>query len=107
MKLWKDENQAYDEAINYIKNRHTGIETSIKTPWPKFNNALLDGFEWNTLTVIAARPATGKTMFKDQIITEAFLLNPNENFRVLELGNLAEISLTHLTIFMIESNIRH
>jgi len=85
MKLWKDENQAYDEAINYIKNRHTGIETSIKTPWPKFNNALLDGFEWNTLTVIAARPATGKTMLKDQIITEAFLLNPNENFRVLEL----------------------
>jgi len=84
MELWKNESLAYNEAIEYIKQRHNGISNSIKTPWSKFNDALLDGFEWNTLTVIAARPSTGKTLFKDQIISEAFNLNPNENFRVLE-----------------------
>ena len=34
--------------------------------------------------VIGGRPASGKTLIKDQIVREAFILNKGENFRVLE-----------------------
>ena len=60
-------------------DRQTGKEKSIYTPWPKFNDAVTDGLEWNTLTVIGGRPGSGKTLIKDQIIREAFVLNPNDN----------------------------
>ncbi len=80
---WKPQVNAYQEAINYMLGRQRGIITSIKTPWPKFNDAIADGIEWNSTTVIAGRPASGKTLIKDQIVREAFERNPH-NFRVLE-----------------------
>lgn len=81
---WKSSKLAYQEALDYMDGRRTGRITSIKTPWPKFNDAIADGIEWNSTTIIAARPATGKTLIKDQIVREAFTLNPNQNFRVLD-----------------------
>jgi replicative DNA helicase len=81
---WKDNKQSYQEALDYMDGRRTGRITSIKTPWPKFNDAIADGIEWNSTTIIAARPATGKTLIKDQIVREAFTLNPNQHFRVLD-----------------------
>jgi len=57
---------------------------SIKTPWPKFNDATTDGLEWHSMTVIGGRPGSGKTLIKDQIVREAFNLNPDDKFRVLE-----------------------
>ena len=83
-KLWGGQHQAFNDALKYMKNRQSGLEKSIYTPWPKFNDATVDGLEWNSLTVIAARPGSGKTLIKDQIIRESFVLNPHDDFRVLE-----------------------
>jgi replicative DNA helicase len=82
--LWDGQHSAFNEALKYIKSRQLGQDKSIYTPWPKFNDATVDGLEWNSLTVIAARPGSGKTLIKDQIIRESFNLNPNDDYRVLE-----------------------
>jgi len=81
---WRSQKESYQEALDYMRGRQRGTITSIKTPWKKFNDAIADGIEWNSTTVIAARPGTGKTLIKDQIIREAFTLNKNTSFRVLE-----------------------
>ena len=84
MKIWKSQKEGLKESLDYLKGRKEGLITSIKTPWVKFNDATTDGLEWNTLTVIAGRPGSGKTLIKDQIIREAFIRNPGETFNVLE-----------------------
>jgi len=81
---WEGQYKAFNEALRYMLDRQSGKERSIQTPWPKFNDAMTDGLEWNTLTVIGGRPGSGKTLIKDQIIRESFILNPAEDFRVLE-----------------------
>lgn len=81
---WKDQKKGYQEAINYIIGRSEGTITSIKTPWTKFNDATIDGLEWNTINVFAGRPGTLKTAIKDQIIRNVHLLNPKEVVRILE-----------------------
>ena len=81
---WDGQYQAFNEALKYMLARQSGNEKSIQTPWPKFNDAITDGLEWNTLTVIGGRPGSGKTLIKDQIVRESFILNPAEEFRVLE-----------------------
>lgn len=84
MKIWKSQKEGLKESLDYLKGRKEGLITSIKTPWVKFNDATTDGLEWNTLTVVAGRPGSGKTLIKDQIIREAFVRNPGETFNVLE-----------------------
>jgi replicative DNA helicase len=81
---WDGQYQAFNDALKYMLARQSGEEKSIQTPWPKFNDAITDGLEWNTLTVIGGRPGSGKTLIKDQIIRESFILNPAEDYRVLE-----------------------
>ena len=83
-KLWNGQYTAFNEALKYMLDRQSGKEKSIQTPWAKFNDAVTDGLEWNTLTVIGGRPGSGKTLIKDQIIRESFIHNPAENYRVLE-----------------------
>ena len=81
---WNGQYQSFNEALKYMLDRQSGREKSIYTPWPKFNDAITDGLEWNTLTVIGGRPGSGKTLIKDQIIRESFVLNPEQDYRVLE-----------------------
>lgn len=81
---WKTQREAFIESLSYLQGRQNGTITSIKTPWVKFNDATTAGIEWHSTTVIGARPATGKTLIKDLLITGAFQLNPLMNFRVLE-----------------------
>jgi replicative DNA helicase len=81
---WKNQKESYQDALQYMQSRREGTVTSIRTPWLKFNDATVDGIEWNSTTVIAARPATGKTLIKDQFVRESFQLNPDMVFRVLE-----------------------
>ena len=81
---WGGQYAAFNEALKYMLKRQKGQEKSIYTPWPKFNDATTDGLEWNTLTVIGGRPGSGKTLIKDQIVRESFILNPDDDFRVLE-----------------------
>lgn len=84
MKNWKSQKDAYQESLKYIKGRQSGIITSLLTPWKKVNDATTNGLEWHSMTVIGGRPGSGKTLVKDQIIREAYKLNPAENFRTLE-----------------------
>jgi replicative DNA helicase len=76
--------EAYDQAITYARKRKTGEIRSIKTPWQKFNEKSMDGLEWNSLTVIAGRPGSGKTLIGSMISREAFKLNPEQDFCVLD-----------------------
>ena len=76
-KAWNGQYQSFNEALKYMLDRQSGKEKSIQTPWPKFNDAVTDGLEWNTLTVIGGRPGSGKTLIKDQIIRESFVLTLN------------------------------
>jgi len=82
--VWEGQYKSFNEALKYMLDRQSGKEKSIYTPWPKFNDAMTDGLEWNTLTVIGGRPGTGKTLIKDQIVRESFELNPEDDYRVLE-----------------------
>lgn len=82
--LWKNQKEGFADSLNYLKGRMEGKIKSIKTPWDKFNDATTDGLEWHSMTVIGGRPGSGKTLIKDQIVREAFKLNPTESFRVLE-----------------------
>jgi replicative DNA helicase len=82
--IWKSQKDGFHEALHYLRGRSKGTVKSIKTPWSKFNEATIDGLEWNTINVLAGRPGSLKTLIKDQIIRNSFKLNPEQNFRVLE-----------------------
>lgn len=81
---WKSHSEHYKDALKYMKDRKEGTVFSFKTPWKKFNSASTQGLEFNTITVIGGRPASGKTLLIDQIVREGFKLNPGLNLRVLQ-----------------------
>jgi len=78
------ERDALKKAILKIKARRQGDIKSLKSAWAKFNDAFCDGLEWRTITVVGARPGTGKTLFMEQLISDIIVHNPNEDFRVLK-----------------------
>ena len=80
---WKSHKEHYQDALKYMKGKQQGTIHSFKTPWPSFNNCTMQGLEFNTITLIGARPASGKTLLVDQIIREGFALNPGLSLRVL------------------------
>jgi len=84
VKQWMSQREGFQDSLKYMQGRMKGDIRSIKTPWPKFNDAGTDGIEWHTTTVIGGRPGSGKTLIKDQIVREAFTLNAGDDFRVLE-----------------------
>jgi len=81
---WKSHKEHYLDALHYMKGKQQKNIPSYKTPWEKFNVASLNGLEFNTITVIGARPGSGKTLMVDQIVREGFKLNPGLNIRVLQ-----------------------
>lgn len=81
---WKGQKEGFEESLRYLKGRQQGTIKSLRTPWEKFNDATTDGLEWGSLTIIGGRPSIGKTLIKDQIITDAFKINKGEVFRVLD-----------------------
>lgn len=81
---WRNRKDNYLQALRYLEGRRTGDITSIKTPWNKFNDAGINGIEWNSVIVIGARPGGFKTTIKDAIINKSFELNAGEKFRVLD-----------------------
>lgn len=83
-KEWLHISDAYKKGLDYIQGRKEGTIKSILTPWEAFNNAGMNGIEWNTITVLAGRPGSGKTLISDQITREAFELNPDQEFAVLD-----------------------
>ena len=76
--------EAYQAALDYMRQRQEGEIKSIKTPWSKVNQMTMDGLEWNNIIVIGGRPGSGKTMFTNLITREAFKLNPDQQFGILD-----------------------
>ncbi len=84
MSRWKSHADYYKEALVYMRRRQQGKVFSFKTPWPKINDAAIGGLEYNSITIIAARPGGGKTVAQDQLIREGFKLNAGQNIRALQ-----------------------
>jgi len=78
------ERDALKKALYKIKARHNGELKSLKTAWVNFNDAFCDGLEWRTITVVGARPGTGKTLFMEQLVNDVLKMNPVQKFRVLK-----------------------
>lgn len=81
---WVHHSQYGNESLRYLNARRKGAITSLVTPWKKINKSSINGFERNTITVFAGRPANGKTLLADQIVREIFDLNPNLNLKVFQ-----------------------
>lgn len=80
---WRHVSNIRHETLNYIKKRRIGLIKSVRTPWPKLNNVLMDGLEWGGIYIIGGRPGTGKTSVASQITGQAHLNNPGQDFAVL------------------------
>jgi len=78
------ERDALRKALLKMKARRSGELKSLKSSWPKFNDAFCDGLEWRTITVVGARPGTGKTLFMEQLISDIIEENQDHKFRVLK-----------------------
>ena len=78
------ERDSLRKAILKMKGRRNGDIKSLKSAWPKFNDAFCDGLEWRTITVVGARPGTGKTLFMEQLVSDIIEHNTDQEFRVLK-----------------------
>ena len=78
------ERSSLEKGLRKMKARREGKLPSLISIWPKFNDAFCDGLEWRTITVVGARPCTGKTLFMDQLVSDIVKLNANQVFRVLK-----------------------
>lgn len=74
---------AFKDAVSYMQKRKSGEIKSLKTPWASFNDVGMNGMEWHSLYVIAARPSTGKTLLMQMLTREAHRLNPDQEFTIL------------------------
>lgn len=80
---WKSMDEVRKATLDYIIARKSGLIQSLKTPWPRLNNAMLGGLEWGGFFVLAARPGVGKTAMVNQITQAAHALNPTQDFAIL------------------------
>jgi hypothetical protein len=83
IKKWRHVSDIRNETLSYIKKRRLGLIKSIRSPWAKLNNVLMDGLEWGSVYIIGGRPGSGKTSVVSQIINQASLNNPGQDFCVL------------------------
>lgn len=63
--LWKSYDDILVEGLKYVEDRAKGSIESLQTQWPSFNSIGLNGIEWHSLYVIAARPGVGKALSLD------------------------------------------
>jgi len=82
-KPWKRYGDVMQESIDYVKKRASGSIKSLKTQWIQFNKIGLNGIEWQSLYVIAARPGVGKTLIASSITRHLQRINKDQNFAVL------------------------
>jgi replicative DNA helicase len=78
------ERQSLEKGLVKMKAKREGKIPALITAWPKFNDAFCDGLEWRTITVVGARPGTGKTLFMEQVVSDIIEKNPDQKFRVLK-----------------------
>ena len=82
-KPWKRYGDIMVDSLDYLAKRASGATKSLKTQWPTFNKIGLNGIEWQSLYVIAARPGVGKTLIAASLTRELQVLNKDQDFAVL------------------------
>lgn len=100
---WVHISEVATSTLEYIVKRQTGEMKSLKTGYPKLDDACIDGIEWGSNIAIGARPAIGKTGFSSCIIRNAFIHN-DYDFEVLDCN--WEMASTVLLIREISASIR-
>lgn len=80
---WKKYTDIMQQGLDYIQSRAKGEIKSLKTQWAGFNSIGLNGIEWQSLYVIAARPGVGKTLIAASLTRELQNLNKDQDFAVL------------------------
>lgn len=78
------ERESLEKGLLKMKAKREGRLPALISAWPKFNDAFCDGLEWRTITVVGARPGTGKTLFMEQLVSDIIKHNPDQDFRVLK-----------------------
>lgn len=78
------ERESLEKGLLKMKAKREGRLPALMSAWPKFNDAFCDGLEWRTITVVGARPGTGKTLFMEQLVSDIIKQNPDQDFRVLK-----------------------
>lgn len=80
----KTYSQVLESGLTYIEDRMKGKITSFVLPWKGLNKCGINGIEWGSFVTVGARPGSGKTMLVSQILKEAKMLNPTQDFSMLE-----------------------
>jgi len=80
---WKKYTDIMQQGIDYISSRAKGEIKSLRTQWEAFNKIGLNGIEWNSLYVLAARPGVGKTLIASSLTRELQRINTDQDFAVL------------------------
>jgi len=78
------ERDSLEKGLVKMKAKREGRIPALVSAWPKFNDAFCDGLEWRTITVVGARPGTGKTLFMEQLVSDIIAQNSDQEFRVLK-----------------------
>jgi replicative DNA helicase len=78
------ERDGLEKGLLKMKAKREGKIPALVSSWPKFNDAFCDGLEWRTITVVGARPGTGKTLFMEQLVSDILNKNKDQEFRVLK-----------------------
>ena len=76
--------EVIEKSIKNIDDRRKGRIKSFITPWDSINNATAGGIEWGSIITIGARPGSGKTMFVSNFLRDCKILNPTQDFNILE-----------------------
>jgi replicative DNA helicase len=80
---WKKYGEILQESIKYVEKRARKDIKSLKTSWKGFNTIGLNGIEWQSLYVLAARPGVGKTLIAGSLTRSLQELNKDQEFMVL------------------------
>lgn len=76
------------ETLKYVEDRQNGLIKSLKTGYPKLDESMIDGIEWNSTITIGGRPSVGKSAYSDCIVEGCFDnnidINGNVDFDLLD-----------------------
>jgi replicative DNA helicase len=82
-KPWRKYSDILEESLQYIEKRARKEIKSLKTSWEAFNSIGLNGVEWQSLYVLAARPGVGKTLVAASLTRSLQEMNKDQDFMIL------------------------
>ena len=82
-KPWRKYSEILEESLEYVAKRARKEIKSLKTSWDGFNSIGLNGIEWQSLYVLAARPGVGKTLVAATLTRSLQENNKDQDFMVL------------------------